>query len=284
MDNPFNSPFEDVGDKWRLPENAVPHEDTVKVLRSLGGSGEVTNKELTWLAYHLNEDHEARHSWPGEQLFQALVEMFDHRTPAAADRDLIRQDLIAIERECSRVAPPAPGEPALPLSTIRVEEVLLPEVDRTIAVFCDEINDTFDVDLHRQSCSCPVWPKHRSKLRHGDVRRCCNHMVEAYNQLIDAGELTDIIPVLKSVFADRARRGRSIDPASTWKQLKIKMRPYLVMLRHHGWSYVYAPDGADFSRYAYDPEAGRWSFGQAPMNGETVVDWMRGELAGPGGI
>lgn len=284
MDNPFDSPFVDAGEKWRLAADETPHPDTLRVLRSLGGSGEVTTKELLWLAYYLNEHREARHSWPGERLMGELVEMFDHRTPTLSDRELIQHDLVAIEQECARVAPAPPAEEPLPSSAIRVEELPLPEVNRTVEVFCEEARDTFAVDLHRQSCVCPTWPKNRSKLRHGDLRRCCNHMVEAYQKLIEDGELEEVPPIMKAVFADRARRGRSCDPSASWTLLKIKLRPYLVILRHHSWSYVYAPDGPDFTRFAFDPDADRWSYGQAPVNSGSVVAWMRGELAGPGGM
>ena len=96
-------------------------------------------------------------------------------------------------------------------------------------------------------------------------------------------ELPEVPPILKAVFADRARRGRSCDPEASWRLLKIKMRPYLVILRHHGWSYVYAPDGgSEFSRYAYDPEQDRWSFGQAPVHRAAVLDWMRTEWSAAG--
>lgn len=285
MDDLFDSPFEVSADKWRLPDGESPQAETVKVLRSLGGFGEVTNKELMWLAYFLNENREARHSWPGEQLLQILVEMFDHRTPTKADRDLLCGDLAAIERECARVAAGCEVEDGVPPGSVRVEELPLPEANRTIEVYCEDGHTRFEVDLHRQSCMCPGWPTQRAKLRHGDVRRCCTHMVEAYHKLIEAGELTGVPPILRAVFEDRAKRGRSCDAASSWKYLKIKMRPYLVILRHHGWTYVYAPDeGSEFSRYAYDLREARWSYGHRPVSHGCIVDWIRQELSGPSGI
>lgn len=280
MDNPFENPFEDLDTKWRLPEGETPHVETIRLLRTLGGSNEITNKELTQLAYFLNEHRDARHAWPGERLFHLLVGMFDHRTPTRDDRDEVLRDLGAIEKECARAAAPPPQEPAVPLTAIKVSDPPLPEVNTSVDVFCEEVGNTFAADLRRQSCACPGWPTNRSKLRHGDLRRCCAHMVEAYQQLIEDGGLADTSPIMKAVFADRALRGRSCDPKATWKLLKIKMRPYLAILRHHGWSYVYAPDGGSgFSRYAYEPDADRWSFGQPPVNHRAVSDWMRQELA-----
>ena len=73
MDNPFENPFEDLDTKWRLPEGETPHVETIRLLRTLGGSNEITNKELTQLAYFLNEHRDARHAWPGERLFHLLV-------------------------------------------------------------------------------------------------------------------------------------------------------------------------------------------------------------------
>lgn len=283
MVDEFDSPFADAGLKWRLHDGETPHAETVRMLRSLGGSGEVTGKELLWLAYYLNEHREARHSWPGERLLHELAAMFDHHAPTVGDRETIRADLEAIERECARVAAPLADEPEVPLEAVRVEELLLPEVDRTLEIFCEEVRDSYLVDLRRQTCNCAVWPKNRSRLRHGDVRRCCSHMVEAYRQLIETEELPGVPPILRAVFADRALRGRSCDTEASWRLLKIKLRPYLVILRNHGWSYVYAPDvDAEITRYAYDPAEHRWSFGQAPIHRGAVVDWMRRELSTPG--
>jgi len=149
MSDMFDSPFADTGEKWRLPDGVTPHEETVRVLRTLGGSGEVTGRELLWLGYYLNEHREARHAWPGERLLQELAAMFDRHLPTVGDRDMIRADLEAIERECARVADPLPEEVEVPRSAIRLEELQLPEVNRTVDVLCEEVQSTFLVDLHR---------------------------------------------------------------------------------------------------------------------------------------
>ena len=37
----------------------------------------------------------------------------------------------------------------------------------------------FDVDLSLYSCPCEDWVKHRARLQHNDIRRCCRHLAEA---------------------------------------------------------------------------------------------------------
>ncbi len=276
MENPFDSDAIEPQSRWLLQPDVEPHQETVHFVRSLGGSGEITVKELTLLAYYLNENREARHSWPGELLFQSLAGMFDHRTPSKADRDGFNQDLEEIERECSRVAVVIADEgPEIALDSLRVEELPLPVLDKTIEIFSDDVGHSYNVNLHRQSCSCPGWSASRSKYNAGDLRRCCTHMIEAYLQVIQAGELPDCSPVFHALMEDRVRRGRSLDPKFTWRLVKIKLRPHLVIHASRGWSYVYAPGGnSTFSRYAFEVDERRWAFGHVPGSGKAIESYL----------
>lgn len=271
LDSPFGSPFENASEAWRIPDGERPHDETIGCLRAIGGLGEVTNKELLALGYYLNEHRDARHSWPGERLVKVLAEMYSGHLPSKTDRDEIHTDLEFIERECARVAPPGEDiDDPLPLSSIKIEDVPLPMLNRTVTVECADSRTTFEADLHRQSCDCPTWPHARGKLKLNDIRRCCAHLVSAYHQMIENGELEGVQPVLKELMADRDRRGRSLDPHSRWKLLKIRMRPHIAIYGNGEWSYVYAPDAGGFSRFAYHNEQKRWSFGQPPKSAKTV--------------
>ncbi len=276
MENPFDSPVSESSNKWLLSPEVVPHDETVHFLRSLGGSGEITVKELMLVAYYLNENREARHSWPGELLFRELSEMFDHRAPSKADRDEFNQDLEKIERECSRVAElPADDGEVISLDSMRIEELLLPDLDKTIDVLSEEAGRAYTVNLHRQSCNCPGWPASRSKYKTGDIRRCCTHMIEAYLQAIEEGDLQDCSPVFHALMEDRARRGRSLDPNFTWRLVKIKMRPHLIIHASKGWCYVYAPsENSTFSRYAFEVDERRWAFGHVPGSAKAIETYL----------
>lgn len=281
LDSPFGSPFEDPADAWRLPDGEEPHLETLTCLRAIGGSGEVTNKELLALGYFLNEHRDARHSWPGEKLVGILAEMFSGHAPTKSDRDEIHADLELIERECSRGSSSTTAvDDPLPLSSIKIEDVPLPMGDRTVTIECDDSRTTFEADLHHQSCNCPTWSHARGKLKLNDIRRCCAHLVSAYHQVMDNGELSGVQPVLKELMADRDRRGRSLDPRSKWKLLKIRMRVHIAIFGHGDWGYVYAPDGAGFSRFAYHQHEKRWSFGQMPKSAKTVELFFEEALAG----
>lgn len=265
-------PTSDLSTFWRLPEGELPHEETIRCLRALGGSGEVTGKELLDLGYFLNEHEDACTSWPGDQLLAILAEMFDGRIPSLADREEVHTDLELIEREYVRVvAPERDDKPALPLDSIRTELLKLPKIDRSVVIECVEIGKEVTVDLWHQSCNCPNWNDYRARLKTGDVRRCCVHMVEAYHLAIEEGNVPDCQPAFQELMADRARRGRSIDAHAEWKLVKIRMRPHIVIYGHRAWNYVYAPDeGASYSRFAYHSDEQRWSFGRARSNAKTI--------------
>lgn len=281
FDVPFDSPFNASASTWRIPEGVTPHEDTIRVLRAIGGAGEVTSKELLALAYYLNEHRDARHSWPGESLTTILAAMFEGHTPSRTDRDAVHTDIEAIERECYRVAiTEEDEETAIPMSSIRMEDFQLPPASQTVEIKCPDSETRFQVDLHHQTCNCPTWPNHRSRLKLNDPRRACSCMVEAYHQLIQNDELPGIQPIFKDIMADRAHRGRSIDVHSKWKLVKIRMRPHVVSYGSKVWSYVYAPDGAGFTRFAFNNEEKRWSFGQCPRSAKTIEAFLKEAQAG----
>lgn len=278
----YESPFVEPAAAWRLPDGELPHEETVRVLQTLGGNGVVTNKELLQLGYFLNENHEARHSWPGERLVHLLAEMFDGHTPAKADREEIHAGLEIIEQECAKItAPPAEDEPALPLTALRTEDLVLPKLDLTMAIECPDSWAEFSADLRHQCCDCPTWTHHRGRLKAGDVRRCCVHLVEAYHRVIESGELPGCLPVFQTLMADRAQRGRSLDPSAQWKLVKIRMRPHIVIYSNRMWCYVYAPSGnGHYFRFAYNPGEARWSFGCQPGSANTLALFISEALAG----
>jgi len=282
FDTPLESLFEDSESAWRIPENTIPHHDTVRALRAIGGNGEVTSKELLALAYYLNEHRDARHNWPGERLLHILVGMFDGHVPSRGDRERIHSDLAAIERECGRVAVvEEPREAALPMSAIRVEDFTLPPADQTVEIECADSGTTFQADLRHQSCNCPAWPNHRSRLKPNDPRRCCAHMVEAYHRLARNDELPDVHPIFKDLVADRAHRGRSLDVHARWKLVKIRMRPHILIYGNNKeWSYAYAPDGTGYTRFAFHNTEKRWSFGQQPQSAATLEAFLEEALAG----
>ena len=97
---------------------------------------------------------------------------------------------------------------------------------------------------------------------------------------MENGELNGAQPVLKELMADRHRRGRSLDPHSKWKLVKIRMRPHIAIYGNGDWGYVYAPDGAGFSRFAYHQQEQRWSFGQMPQSTKTMELFFAEALAG----
>lgn len=266
MDNPFDdSPFEDSANQWRIPEGETPHEKTVRMLQGIGGFGVLTNKELLTLAYYLSDHRDARHSWPGEKLVHMLAELFAGHAPTHEDRENLHRDLDAIETECSRLAAPFPEDDKIAANAVRGEEIPLPELNKTVSVECEEVRSAFEVNLKWQQCSCTSWPNHRSKLKHGDIRRCCAHMAVAYLQELNGDGIEDCPPVFKALMEDRVRRGRSLDPRAKWKIIKIKLRPHLAIYGHTDWSYVFAPEaGGTFVRYSFNTVEKRWAFGRPP--------------------
>ena len=119
------------------------------------------------------------HVIPARGKARAHVGRAHGHAPTHEDRENLHRDLDAIETECSRLAAPFP-KMTRSRRTQRGEEIPLPELNKTVSVECEEVRSAFEVNLKWQQCSCPSWPNHRSKLKHGDI--AVVHMAVAYLQ------------------------------------------------------------------------------------------------------
>ena len=158
---------------------------------------------------------------------------------------------------------------------MRVEDLTLPVIDREIEIAAEGSRSGFKVDLGRHTCSCPGWFGNRRQFKDGDLKLCCAHMAAAFVTVFSEGVADDSPRILKDLLAERTRRGRGVDHKSQWKLLKLRMRPHLISFGGGDWSSVYAYDAkTDFQRFAYDRDAGRWSFGAAPQGHVAMVDFL----------
>lgn len=275
MDDFLGSPFGEDLSSWVLPPGNRPYEETIGLIRGIAGSGRLTDQELYGLAQHLNDTRDARHAWPGNLLFQHLGVMFTSGEVNESDFAQLGRVLDEIDRQCWQNADALPSEPSLPSAAIRVEELTLPVIDRVMDIAAEGSRNGYEVDLGRHSCSCPGWFGNRRSFSDGDLKLCCAHMAAAFSVAFAEGLAADSPRVLRDLMAERARRGRGIDPKSHWKLIKLRMRPYLVSYGSGEWSSIYAYDSETaLQRYAYDRDGERWSFGVAPPGYQALVDYL----------
>lgn len=275
MDELFGSPFGEDLSGWALPNGFRPHEETIELIRGISGSGSLTQQEVFLLAEYLNNCRDARHAWPGGQLFRQLHEMFGAGEVTEADFGYLGRVLEELDVQNSRVAEPPPAEDLLPDSAVRIEDMELPRIERSMVIAAEGTRRGFDTDLARHTCSCPGWYGNRRSFEEGQIERCCAHLAAAFVEVFNEEEPPAAPRILIDLMAERLRRGRGIDPKSRWKLLKIRMRPHLVSLKRGTPSSVYVYDaGRVLRRHVYHPVAKQWSFGSAPVNHRTLAAFV----------
>lgn len=265
--------------QWTPAAGTVAHTETIQLIRKLSEDTAITEQSLFQLADYLNDNRDARHTWPGNQLFQFLRKLFAGAGIGDAQIGATADALANVEREYSlSIAPPINGEPEVPLKSVWIEPFTLPEFRLKTSIADQSGTNSFDVDLQSQTCSCGAWFGNRRSFKDaGDARRCCNHIARAYQDVLGSGELNEYPRLFKEVIADISTRQTGLDYRMDWKLLRIKMRPFLVAFGNKiDWCQVYGPnDSAAIERYTIHRTELRWSYGRHPQCPATIAAYIR---------
>ncbi|MBG89711.1 MAG: hypothetical protein CMO80_22820 [Verrucomicrobiales bacterium] len=198
MNELLDSPFAEVTEDWKPVEGNV-HEETIFVIREICNLHRVKEPGLLALAGYLNENREARHSWPGEDLFELLREVFADGAIHEYDLSRVQNMFDRIESFCGSRSAGIDRDIA-PLNSVREEELTLPRHDWEGEITGG--NETHLVDLKKHRCDCAEFKNKRSGLKDGDLKACCKHMARACDHRIQSGVLNECPPILRYVFAD----------------------------------------------------------------------------------
>lgn len=286
MDDLTLAPFTAL-EEWKLPEEAVPHDDTIEELCNIAGAGKLTEKEVFDLCYFLNDHRDARHAWPGEKLFAYLHGIVEQGHVTDANCAHLCDIMDQIERDCSRVAPPVEQGTPIPETAVSIAEILLPTLEKRVQVESVTGASVYEVDLQRHTCSCPGWYGNRRTFRDATLKLCCAHMAMAYSQEFkpegadeDEDEaLKKIHPIFKNLMRERSIRGRGLDHLSRWKLIQIRMHPHLVSYGDSEWCAVYAPCALrTYRRHGFNLKELRWAFGSPPADRQPIEDFLVGRV------
>ena len=125
----------------------------------------MTEQEVYLLAGYLNDNRDARHAWPGDRLFRHLSKIFGSGSVSEADYGYLGRVLEELDRQAYAIAEPPAEEPELPEAAMKVEDLILPQLDLSLQVAAEGSRHGFEVDLMRHSCSCPGWYGNRRQCR-----------------------------------------------------------------------------------------------------------------------
>ena len=252
--------------------NFAPHPATIEFLRKLSEDRELVEGDVMKMANFLNDNREARHSWPGEGLFTMLGEIFASGGIGDMQIMAINQAIEQIERKYSlAMSSENANEKVVPVESIWVDDLLLPSLREKIKI------QDFEVDLGAHSCSCPSWYGNRRNFKDGDARMCCKHMAVAFDLKMKAEEIKETPRLFPEVMADLAERGDGLDHRSAWRLLRIQMRPFLVSYGSKvDWCVVYGPNAErKVEKYNLHRTELRWSYGRRPQCAGSIAAYIK---------
>lgn len=247
-------------------------EPVVQYLRTLTYDGELSVAELWELANWLNQQPEKiLQNWPAKPLVAALQSAFADNQVTEAELDELAQTIVAIEQLWIESFPPTPEIAAveeLSASAAVVEEAkpVAPSISVSAEMPAELHAGTFTVDLERHTCTCPDWNENRQAFPEGDYRRCCAHLVRAFQAVARQDETLQRDPLFVTFVEEHGRKNRGAELDRIWRAMVLNgTRVLFGTSPASEWVNVFAPgpDGA-YKRFGYNRRKKRWAYGARP--------------------
>ncbi len=244
-----------------------PTRQLFAVCRSLTADGELSVDEAWLLADWLNHNPEACECWPGDELAELLSQAFADGKISVGELRALGRKLVAIEKKASKIE--AAEDVDLAIEGFDSSFALLPSVPVVVQVPSSSGSGRYSVDLGVASCTCPDWAGHRSRRKPLDLGRCCKHVALALSKV--AGR--DGWPAwLGAVVSDCRSRSGGLNPLDSWHVCKVRDREVLFSVGSGPWCNVYAQREDYWTRFGYNREEDRWSYGDRPYLSRTIAE------------
>ncbi|MBL6764699.1 MAG: hypothetical protein ISQ14_07070 [Verrucomicrobiae bacterium] len=256
------------------------HQPTVDFIRQIMADGIVTEDEVISLATHLNDDREARKSWPGIAVFEVLKDVFSDGTVDTYEIEGLAKILQGIEIICAggftgdtsitQVTPAAPSE---------LTDFHLPVLDQIITISPTSQFDTeHRVDLKRHLCDCKDWMQNRAHLEEHSPGRMCKHLVKGLDRAAEANPAfrKTVDPLLLDLAKASAGTDRGLEAVPNWRRLLKGDIEFLIAWGvNTEWCNVFAANAeGKAERYAYHLANKRWSFGARPAKSGLLKEFL----------
>lgn len=228
---------------------------TLELIRRLTEAEELGEDQTMQLADHLNEDEGARHSWPGNMLFDFLTNVYE-------DGSMRDYELAALARIIEGVLIQADGmadeaaESEPDLEEAADDAFVLPDL-----VYLDDLRlngmpGMPDVFFSHMQCDCLDWQTTRRKLPANSPGRVCRHLgkhlFDNLDALPQAPHLADLVRCTGA-----SQRGLPAQPA--WQLVPIGDETLIVAWGAGRTCGVFAPDRDQLKLFTFDLRERMWS-------------------------
>ena len=254
---------------------------TVTFVRQVMADGKLTEDEIISLATYLNENRNARKSWPGSAVFEVLRDIFSDGIVEGFEIDGLSRILQGIEIICAGNAPSDTTLTQVPAAAESdADDFRLPEIDQKVTISATNQFDTsHKVSLKTHECDCSDWKQLRSKLLPLSPGRMCKHLVKGFEIAAESDssvkkQCGELFLGLIKVSADTDRGLEAVD---NWKLLGQEDAAFLVAWSDKSeWCNVYAnSESGRLERFGYHISNKRWSFGARPPKSGFLRDFFK---------
>lgn len=254
--------------------------ETIRFLKGLTNDGQLAATEIWELASFLNDRPEHRDIWPGSVLFPLLLKCFDDQELTPQELAQIARAITEIEqhweshqrllsnweraRAWNRAAQVETAQPAATEERSLILQPALPSYPEQLSIQSSDGDEFYEVDLARQTCTCPDWQNRRHALPASGIGRMCKHIAEAYASLQPQPE-----GWVQALVSECLRRNRGVHPENRWGLFQVGGQAQTVLAsigQNEDWINVYA----NGERFGYNPIEDRWAYGDQPPFGDEI--------------
>lgn len=254
--------------------------DTLNVIREITSDGGVTDEEVISLAMFLNDNIEARETWPGIAIYEVLRDVLQDGEIDDFEREALLHVLEGIEiLFAGKAAEESEGETEFTTREevesavdYRLTSFSLPELD------VDTVRKRLDEPLAvmylvHNECPCENWKSSRSKYPKNNPARACSCIVENLAELgrVDPKTSMQWPRSLLGILRKAKETGRGLEQVTDWRTLTVGRSDFVISKGKTDWCNIYVADNnGAVERFSYHLGFKRWGHGASPSAAKTL--------------
>lgn len=256
---------------------------TLEVIRQMSEAEAIAEEDVLNLATYLNEHDGARHSWPGNMLFDYLLNVFEDGNMRSYELDAFARIVEGILIHADGMAAEAARSDtqAISLEAAADGVVLLPDLAHLDEQGVNEQPGLPEMFFAKTMCDCLDWQTARRKLPPNSPGRLCKHLSLGLYTAI--GQLPDDARVVRRLVAWAAEAKRALAPQPQW-QVVIDQEPLLIAAWGSGAACdIYSEsETGEIGSFSYHLVEKQWRFGERPRlsHDERLKNFLADRIAG----
>ena len=254
---------------------------TIDFIRQVMADGIVSEDEVISLGTYLNENRDARKSWPGSAIFEVLKDILADGKIEDYETVGLSKILQGIERICAGDTMGDTGVTQVAVAKKSdTTDCTVPTLDQKITISAaNQFDSGKMVDLKRYECECNDWLIKRTTLPIGCPGRMCKHLVKGF-ELACSGN-PDIKKSCDKLFLalinSSSDTNRGLDGVANWKLLSKDDVHFLAAWGPKSeWCNIYTENASgNLERFGYQIKKKRWSFGARPKKAGILKKFLK---------